>query len=350
MRPPLPLLVAGLVGCGDPAPTQPAERATSPAPQPTPSAERELPVEAPVRPLLLAGPLAGADAELSGLAWDGERLLLLPQYPDFAGVPTIYALTRAEIEAHLVRARPGPLTPAAIPLDEGDLSTRIAGFRGYEAIAVSGDVVWLTIEAEAGDGGRGHVVAGALAADRSAITLDPTSLAAVPAQTRLRNFAEEALVLAGDRLLVLHEVNGVGVNPRPVAHAFDLALTAATPLAMYPLEYRLTDATALDADGRFWVINYFFPREAALRPVDDPIAREFGEGRSHAAHATVERLVELELRGDAVVRGPTPPIALELLGDHASRNWEGVVRLGERGFLLATDRHPGTLLVFVARP
>jgi hypothetical protein len=307
------------------------------------------PVEVAVRQISLAGPLARRDAEISGLAWDGERLLLLPQYPEFAGPPAIYSLGRADIEAHVAGARPGPLTPTAIAFVDAGVPGRIAGFHGYEAIAVAGADVWLSIEAETAAGSQGHVVRGALAADRSAISLDPASLVAVPAQTHLRNHSEEALVIAGDRLLVLHEINGVAVNPRPVAHSFDLALAAVTTLPMTPLEYRLTDATALDAGGRFWVINYFFPREHRLRARHDPIAADHGEGPSHAAHATVERLVELELRGGQIVRGPSPPIALELLGDHASRNWEGVVRLGERGFLLATDRHPETLLVFVPR-
>jgi hypothetical protein len=32
------------------------------------------------------------------------------------------------------------------------------------------------------------------------------------------------------------------------------------------------------------------------------------------------------------------------------RNWEGIVRLDERGFLLMTDEDPDTILAFVPRP
>jgi hypothetical protein len=35
------------------------------------------------------------------------------------------------------------------------------------------------------------------------------------------------------------------------------------------------------------------------------------------------------------------------LSDEAARNWEGVVRLEDRGFLLVTDTFPRTLLGFV---
>ncbi|PSQ75955.1 MAG: hypothetical protein BRD37_07870, partial [Bacteroidetes bacterium QH_8_67_23] len=37
--------------------------------------------ERPVRLLPLAGPLSSADAEVSGLAWHGSDLILLPQHP-----------------------------------------------------------------------------------------------------------------------------------------------------------------------------------------------------------------------------------------------------------------------------
>lgn len=45
----------------------------------------------------------------------------------------------------------------------------------------------------------------------------------------------------------------------------------------------------------------------------------------------------------------TPPIQLQLI-DGVSRNWEGLVRLDERGFLLITDEFPETILAFVAKP
>jgi hypothetical protein len=33
-----------------------------------------------------------------------------------------------------------------------------------------------------------------------------------------------------------------------------------------------------------------------------------------------------------------------------SRNWEGLVLFDQRGFLVATDKYPGTLLGFVEMP
>jgi hypothetical protein len=63
----------------------------------------------------------------------------------------------------------------------------------------------------------------------------------------------------------------------------------------------------------------------------------------------VERLVELKQMPRAIVRTATPPLYLELA--NTPRNWEGVVRFDDdtrRGFLLVSDRHPTTLLAYVA--
>jgi len=44
------------------------------------------------------------------------------------------------------------------------------------------------------------------------------------------------------------------------------------------------------------------------------------------------------------------PIQLTLLSDGTARNWEGVAKLDDRGFLLATDKFPDTILAFVQQP
>ena len=40
------------------------------------------------------------------------------------------------------------------------------------------------------------------------------------------------------------------------------------------------------------------------------------------------------------------PIQIEL-DEKASRNWEGIVRLDDRGFLVATDKYPEMILGFI---
>ncbi len=41
------------------------------------------------------------------------------------------------------------------------------------------------------------------------------------------------------------------------------------------------------------------------------------------------------------------PIQLTLVDEATVRNWEGIARLDGRGFLIATDTYPATILAFV---
>ncbi|MDX2472862.1 MAG: hypothetical protein QNL91_04080, partial [Candidatus Krumholzibacteria bacterium] len=106
----------------------------------------------------------------------------------------------------------------------------------------------------------------------------------------------------------------------------------------------------------FWVINYSYPAERAkLDPAPDPELLRFGDPDTFDAETCVERLLELRivrtcLRGDYIERTDTPPVNLTLRPDGQCRNWEAAVRLDERGFLLMTDKYPGTLLAFVPYP
>jgi hypothetical protein len=165
-------------------------------------------------------------------------------------------------------------------------------------------------------------------------------------QTDLANMGFEALTLPGDTLVALYEANGAHVNPSPQAARFDRSLARMASVPFPALEYRVTDATAVDADGRFWVLNYFFPGERdKLSPAADSLVLRHGIGASHRTGEAVERLVEYRYTPSGIVRTDTPPLWLKL-GDAGPRNWEGVVRFGD-GFLIATDRFPRTMLAYV---
>ena len=115
---------------------------------------------------------------------------------------------------------------------------------------------------------------------------------------------------------------------------------------MVSLDYRVTDATGVDEEDRFWVLNYFWPGDEWMT-TDLPF-RKHKAGRTHSALPQVERLVELQRRGDGVYFTTRTPIQLRLV--EAARNWEGVVRLEESGFLIVTDYFPRTVFAFVANP
>jgi hypothetical protein len=312
--------------------------------------------ELPVTRIPLGDVFGRPSAEISGLAQVDDRIVLLPQYPDrFGGY--LFTLPVQEIAAAL-RTRPTPeLTPGLLAFDDGGLAQTLPGFNGFEALAIAGDQVYMTIENRRGGG---WVVRGALSADRGRIALDPASVQPLPAQAGLSNIGDEAVTVAPDgRVITLHEANGVNVNPAPLAHIFTAELLPLGALPLPPLEYRLTDATSADATGadaagRFWSVNFFQRGDAVtLNPGADALAAQHGEGPTHSRNDAVERLVELAVTADGVVLTERPPLQLRLIGDLSPRNWEGVVRFQADefdGFLLATDRFPTTILAFVAMP
>jgi len=64
----------------------------------------------------------------------------------------------------------------------------------------------------------------------------------------------------------------------------------------------------------------------------------------------VERLIPLCYADGRLNLADRAPIQLQLVDAETSRNWEGIERLDDRGFLLVTDKFPGTELGFVAAP
>lgn len=303
--------------------------------------------EFPITEIALAGPLKSRNAEISGLAWYGDMLILLPQYPRFDGGGHVYALSKAEIEAYLAADAAAPLTPLAIPLNDAGLSSLIDGFEGYEAIAFAGDAVYLTVEANTSEGMRGYLVAGRMTPDLSELVVETAVITEIRPQTNQNNHSDETLLVDGSRLVTLYETNGEEVNESPVAHRFNGDLSALDTVVFPNIPYRVTDATSLDENGRFWVANYFYPGDTVLQTDTDALAEKYGWGATHLMYAQVERLVELQLTEDGIRFSDTPPILLEL-PDEEARNWEGVVRFND-GFLLATDKFPNTILAYVAR-
>jgi hypothetical protein len=337
------LLTLGGCGCG----CRPDRKgaATDPA---TP-----LPVEVEVVSIPLRGDLTDPQAEISGLAWFGDFLVLLPQYPNrFAHARpgshgTLFAIAEDEILAVLDGRSTEPILPRPVALIAPGLAESVDGYNGLEAICFLDDRVFITIESRSEDGMQGYLLGGVVSPGLETVELEVDRMVPIPVQVDIGNMAEESLLLADGRVVTIHEANGVNVNPEPVAHLFDPDLGHAGSVSMPNVEYRVTDATALDDRNRFWVINYFYPPELAkLKPAHDLWSEQFGKGASHSECPTVERLLEFRYTDEGVRRTRTPPLQLRLLGTEICRNWEGLVRLQDRGFLLATDKYPETLLGF----
>ena len=301
--------------------------------------------EVSLRHIPLTGGAEAAEAELSGLAWWRDTLILLPQYPERFD-NNVFSLDRAVIEAFLDGSSTAPLEVRRVPIVAPILET--LDYDGFEAIAFDGDRAYVAIEAQRGESDvAGRLLRGRVEGDLASIVLDAEPKATLEAQNDLENTGYEAIVVRDEQILAIYETNG-GVNDDPRVLVFDRDLRPMGALPMAHLQYRVTDASEVDRRGRFWVANYHWP--GAIWEVGScALTDRYGQGESHRRCATVERLVELEVSGGRVVPTDRAPVQLELVGDAHARNWEGLVRLGDRGFLLVTDEHPETILAFVPR-
>lgn len=317
----------------------------------------------PLRYLELAGPAGEARAELSGLAWHGDQLILLPQFPerflepkglDTGAVGRIFALKKKDIVAALRNTDTSPLYPAGISVLGPQLRTLVPGYEGFEAIAIDKDQAWLAIEARAYGLMRGYLIRARFVPGKG-LVLDPKTLTKTLPPANIRNMGFEALLLAPDRLIALFEINAGGRVPRPTARVFSRNLKPLGSIPMPRIEYRLTDATPLDKNQYFWASNFYWQGEyATLKPGKDPVARRFDQSPIDPEHMNLERLLCLRYSPQKIELTDTPPV---IIGNGIiPRNWEGIARLsapptggapGLRGLLLATDKYPVTLLAFV---
>jgi hypothetical protein len=346
-------------GCGSDAPDQ----ATATGGQPVdagragasgaPDAPAPTPIKVEPRVLPLAGPAGVPDAEISSLCWCGDHLVLVPQHPerltDASGELHLYTLHLQEILDVLDNRRAEPLRPRPLRLEAPGLIGSLPGWDGLEALAAAGDTLFLAVETRL-EGRMGGVLLRGVLEDappapgdttgeiRHRIRIDTARVAPIPLPTNLPEMSQEALVLLPGRVAVLFEANGREVNPGAHAALFDTGLEYRGIAPLEHVEYRITDATAADAEGRFWVVNYSFPAEERLLRPPAPTGKP------------LEQLLELQLRDGRIVRTGRAPLDLRRDPDLPARNWEAVVRLPGRGFLVMTDRYPGTLLAFVPDP
>lgn len=334
------ILVAALAGCqAGVAPDLEGVFETLPA---------KAAIERPATLLSLQGSLTQPEAEVSGLAWYGDTLVLLPQYPHRWG-NNLYGLRRQDIAAALQGDSTRGLEPFPIPLASADALRVLEGYEGVEAIAFQGDTVFISVEARMRGFMQGYLIQGAVTGDLEAIRLDPQSTVTLAPQTRFMNKAYEALLPLPDGVAALYEVNGQETNAAPVALRYARALPSLSALPFPSIEYRITDATAIQADGTFWVVNFHWPGEKRIQPAADGISERWLKGPSHARTDIVERILALRYRQGRIELVDAPPIEIAILNETVARNWEGIALWGQEGFLIVTDQFPTTLLAFVAR-
>lgn len=292
----------------------------------------------------LSEPFDNKDHEYSGLAWFGDQLILLPQYPD----GHIMSLDRSRITDYLEGLDQNPLVPASIPINDTGLKDQIPGFEGFEAIIFNGNEVYAMLESEDGTDLSGYIIKGEYVSESEGIVLDHASLKRIDTPVDLSNMAYESIVLWKSMLYPIYEANGSVVNPNPRVPVMTRNLEQAGSVVMGSLEYRVTDATEPDEMGKFWVINYMWPGDFdLLKPGRDLF--EVRKARKSIKN-NIERLVEYQFTDTGIQLTGTPPVWITNHNTETSNNWEGVVRFGSSGFLIITDKYSRTIFAYVERP
>ena len=296
--------------------------------------------------LKIGGPMKNSDEEISGMDWYNDNLILLPE--NLNGY--VFAIKKSELDSRINGNDTTTIFPEQIKLNTPNYKELIPGFDSFEAIAFRGYEVYLTIEIKFADSmscllARGHIDEKTLE-----ITVPEQNLTVIDVPTYVDNMSYESLVIDEDRVIALFEANGDSLIKAPYALSIN---SSGNDIIKYPLSsinYRIADATKIDKNNRFWVINYFFPGDRkVLKPSNDILASKYGNGPSHSSSNRVERLIEYEIKNGKISLTKSAPIEIELEGEKTSRKWEALARYGNEGFLIATDRYPKphTLLAFL---
>jgi hypothetical protein len=276
----------------------------------------------PVKLIPLDEPVRERTTEVSGMTWDRDELLVLPQYGG-----KLFAFDKADLARAVDAPRPKAPKSREIQVLPTGFERAFPGFQGFEAIAAANGRLYFLVEAKVDDRMVGYLVSGTRGA--VGIELDLSKVRRLPVPTTLDNLGYEALAIVDNRILAIPELNGRGLNPTSRARVFDFDLNELEPERLPVIDYRVTDATDADAEGRFWVSNYNHPGD---------------EGMPEAP--VVERLVPLKSTSRGVIAFGEP-LNFERT-EFDGRNWEAVVPFDQRGFLLMTDMYPRTMLGFVA--
>ena len=296
--------------------------------------------------LKIGGPIKNSDEEISGMDWYNDNLIILPE--NLNGY--VFAIKKSELDSRINGNDTTTIYPKKVEFHTPNYKKLVPGFDSFEAIAFRGYEVYLTIEIRFADSmgcllARGHIDEQTLA-----ITVPEQNLTIIDVPTFVDNMSYESLVIDDDRVIAIFEANGDSLIEAPYALSVN---SSGNDIIKYPLSsinYRIADATRIDKNNRFWVINYFFPGDKkTLKPSNDILALKYGNGPSHGRSSRVERLIEYEIKNGKVLLTKSAPIEIELEGEKTSRKWEALARYGNQGFIIATDKYPKphTLLAFL---
>ena len=290
-----------------------------------------------IQEIELEGIITNPKQEISGMDWYNDNLFLLPE--NLGGY--LFMVTKNEIEKQL-SSKKGSIQPKKIIFNTPDYSKSIPGFDGFEAITFNGNSVYVSIEADQNDMMVGYIAWGNINPNSYEINILEKDIQKIKTPIQIDNLSYESIISHKNNLLLLYEANGVNLRKKPYQLSISLNDFFLKKIKGPNIEYRITDATKVEKN-KFWAINYYWPGDKKnLRPGVDKL----GKNIKVNSEQTVERLVEFKIKRNGISLTNKKPINL-ILEEGNSRNWEAIVRFGNTGFLVATDKYPKMILAYI---
>ena len=291
----------------------------------------------PIQEIELRGIITNPKQEISGMDWYNDNLFLLPE--NIGGY--LFMLKKNELQKQLSLKKKS-IQPIKTIFNTPDYSKFIPGFDGFEAIAFYENNVYVTIEADQNGVMVGYIAWGSIDPNSFEITFLEKNIQKINTPIQIDNLSYESIINHKNNLLLLYEANGSNLRKDPYQLLISLNDFSSKKIKGLNIEYRITDATKVKKN-KFWAINYYWPGDKKnLKPSLDKLSKN----KKTNSDQTIERLVEFKIKRNDISLTRKKPINL-ILEEGNSRNWEAIVRFGESGFLLATDKYPRMILAYI---
>ena len=207
--------------------------------------------EAKVQEIKLSGLITDKKQEISGMDWYQDRLFLLPE--NMGGF--LFSISKGEILNAIKSGKKLPITPKKTRFKTPDYSSLIKGFDGFEAIAFNGNKVYITIEAEHNGEMVSYFTWGKIDSKSLEVVINEKDLQAIKTPIQLNNISFESIIINDKDIVMIYEANGSNLRKSPTQTVFSPKSKSISQINFPNIEYRITDATRIDNDGRFWAIN-----------------------------------------------------------------------------------------------
>ena len=292
----------------------------------------------PIEEIYLEGLITNPKQEISGMDWYNDNLFFLPE--NLGG--HLFMISKNEIKKQISLKNKEPILPRKTKLVTPNYSKLVPGFDGLEAIAFTDDEVYITIEAENNGKMESYIVWGTIDSESYDIKIHNDNIKKVETPIQIDNLSYESIIIHKNNALLLYEANGTNLQSNPFQFLISLNDFSSKKIKFPNVEYRITDATKIKKN-KFWVINYYWPGDKKnLNPGMDKLSRS----KKVNSEQTIERLVEFKITNKHIELTDEEPINL-ILESGKSRNWEGIVRFEESGFLIVTDKYPRMIFAYV---